>query len=385
MNKLKIIVSRFRLELCIRIILVQVMIRLFYLRLGVFVCLLFMFVSCSSEPISVEKFEGFTKVTFSWRHVDSTTYLEGQVINPGLYLSRARDLILINDHLVIAGIDPEALITAIPLNMPEKSKTFGKKGYGPGEIMTAVTLDQGIEASRFWTYSKNQKMWSEFELFGKNKLASRQMPLKDGLFQMSTPLWVGSNSFLGRNLDGEAILTEFDSSGNKLDQYGNWRNYFEKDIPGNVLASVFRSEFHAGAERKKFVLAAIALDHLQVFDYERKSMLAIQGPDHFEPEFKIIEVKGYPVYSPVEKETAYAYLDVFIGSTEYYGLYSGSFEAYKRGDAISNQIIAIDQKSYNPRLIKLDRNISRFTIDEKNGYLYAVTFEESPKIVRYVL
>lgn len=340
---------------------------------------------CESSDLEIQKSDNLTSVSFHWHHIKETQQLDGIAVAGSAVMGRANELILKNDLLIVADVDPNALIWVIDPNETKPAYSLGVKGLGPGEILTASTLDKGLDKNSFWSYSKNHKMWSEFELNSKSRLAKNQKKLEGSLFSASSPLWTSRSTIISRDLNGESILKEFNTEGDLLASYGDWDATYARTVPERIKASIFQGKLKANEAHNEFVLASVIQDNLEILMLDNTAMVSIKGPDQMTPEFSIGNVANAPVHIPDERKTAYAYLDVFITSKSYYGLYSGSNEDFVQGKFASDQIIVIDKETFQPSLIKLDRLITHFTIDEKKQILFAVSYEANPKIISYAL
>lgn len=341
--------------------------------------------SCAVDNRETVDRDGEKRIKFYRDDIKSTTELIAQPILPNLKIEKVRSMLFREGRLIIADANPSSMIRIIDSDSRKIISVKGVHGYGPGEIMAPSTIESDLnDPDVIWSFSINQKLWSKFDINSESRLAIAQRKMVKDMLYVSTPRWTSKETILGVNFNGKAKFTEFDSTGVMIKEHGDWAASYEKKIPENVIGSMLQGQFRTDHRHEKFIRSGLYVDHLEILDITNNQFTIIDGPDHIKPSFKILQVRGSPVFSPNKAKSAYAYVDAFIGKQKYYGLYSGKYwNGSQAGKNQCTEIVVIDQSDHSVELFKLDLSITRFTVDEENRIVYGVTYEENPRIVKY--
>uniref|UniRef100_UPI00404889C0 BF3164 family lipoprotein n=3 Tax=Roseivirga sp. TaxID=1964215 RepID=UPI00404889C0 len=345
------------------------------------------FLSCNSSGTSTELASDVNHITFDWGDMSKTSQLSGKAL--GLYekLTKPRAIALKNNYLIVADDDPSLMIHVVDILNPFNMQRKGIKGYGPGEIMHSTTIDSGLNDSTFWIYSVPQMSWFEFNLYDQERLSSNHIKLgTESRLTSVFPQWIYNRNMIACTVDKSTKLEEYDIDGSSIRTFGNWSDHGLENIPNEVTSMLYTGIFKTNEKHDEFLLSSIYLDHFEVFDLKRNKTLIFDGPDQITPVYTIATVQNSPVFSPNLDRSHFSNSDVAIGDQFYYLLYSGKqWERAPVGKHASNKIIAINKETLSPELIKLDRDIVAFCIDNKTQRLYAISFEENPDIYVYQL
>jgi hypothetical protein len=300
-------------------------------------------------------------------------------------IGRVEHILYQNENLIITKDDPDEQIVVFNLATGER-EIKGTKGSGPGEIMSAWSLQKGNAAGNFWVASPNQKILSLFSIYDESDLAKDQVKLVGDATMVFEPLFLKDSLFIGTNLDGKSIFTLFDRKGNVIERIGDWHTKEEfATYPNHVISSIYEGRLRTNLRGTKVLYSCIALDRFMLLDVESRDITEFKGPFNIIPDFRVVKDRGVGVFAP-SPDTKFGFIDSYLTDDSLFLLYSGlSAREITQTGEMANQILVYNLKGELLDHYELDESLKSFSIDESNRLIYGLTsyVNDDVKIVRF--
>ncbi|MGW8122489.1 BF3164 family lipoprotein [Roseivirga echinicomitans] len=257
----------------------------------------------------------------------------------------------------------------------------GVNGLGPNEITDAHLFDPGFSDSTFWVNSTGSKRMAEFSLYDTSQLSVFEFKQPQIMYAAYKTLMLTDSTFLSIAASDSNRFVEYGMNGKRITGYGSW-----EPIPNRPgLSDFIISEVHAGwfkvdREANLFVNASTYHDRLDIFNYNTKKSIIVDGPRLAYPHFDIAG-SGAGVGVIFGSEAKYGHRDIAFGEKYMYDLYGGySDKDYKRTGKLAETIFILTKEGVVVAKLNLDRSLFSITVDEYTGKIYGITTDEDPGI-----
>lgn len=257
----------------------------------------------------------------------------------------------------------------------------GVIGEGPGQISDADIFDQGLSDSTFWINAVMSKKMSLFNLYDTSRLAIKEFRQPENMMFAYTIYLTSSGSFICLMADSPNKLTEFDFDGNIIAGYGTWEQIPEQPEMDNFLLMTYnKGRLKTNSQKSIFVKASLYRDRLEIFNYESKKFISLDGP---RMELPPANISGSGPNSALvfSMDQKYGHRDIALGKELIYDLYCGRSQQEIQETAKDSDIVYVltFQGEIMAKLI-LDISINGITVDETLGKIYGITTDEEPGI-----
>ncbi|NLT50643.1 MAG: hypothetical protein GXX85_06995, partial [Ignavibacteria bacterium] len=245
----------------------------------------------------------------------------------------------------------------------------GRIGAGPGEFTQGISLN----VSRFDSTIVSLLDLTSFKvLFYKNKnnllSYTNNIQLEEG--RPYAPVYVNRNSIYSlcsEIFDGR--FAKYDSLGKLLNTLGDLPPGKEDDTPVPVHQQACDGELLITPDASKFVVSYRFADMIDIYDSIGVLLKRIQGDKGLTPIYRVV-YDSYP-YMVLDKEKAIiGYIDIAVTNKYIIALYSGN-KPYTNIEGDLLQCFDFDGNLIST--CKLDKKVSKITIDKKNDRLIAIS------------
>lgn len=263
----------------------------------------------------------------------------------------------------------------------------GIRGTGPLELAGAQVLFEGRSSNSFWVYSSQDKKFLEFNLHDSSRLANYEYKQPSSMFKVVRIAPLSDTSYLGISVENEHRLIEFTKDGEELNNYGEWEKVSQHPYLDSF--DLFRLNdgwFKGNSRYKIYAHACIFRDRLEIFDYQTKEFITVDGPDLGLPTFKMMgKGNSASLYIPLE-ENKYRYRDLTITSNYIFALYGGIGEfEFRETSVLATKIYVFTHNGKPLMQLNLDRSIEGIVVNEETNQLYGLTTDENPGIAVFNL
>lgn len=335
-----------------------------------------LYLSCTSEkPKSLFDFPANNLPEFKLK--SEKQYFQ-EVINP-MHVKQKGDYLVLME---IYRIPPEKpLIHLIKKNNLSYYSAKGVTGFGPNEIANAELFDPGFDENTFWIYSSRSKRMAEFSLQDTNRLSISEFRQPEDMYMIYNMFYTKDTTFIGISANDPHKLIEVDSKGKWINGYGTWEKIPERsDLDDYLLGELNKGWFRANDEKTIFVKASIFRDRIEIFDYQTKEFITVDGPRLELPKFEISGsgANSALIFNPNEP---YGHRDVAFGDSYIYDLYGGYNEMQiRQTNEAAKTIFVLTAKGEMVAKLDLDRSVRSISVDESLGKIYGITTDEDPGI-----
>ncbi|MDC7150318.1 BF3164 family lipoprotein [Parabacteroides johnsonii] len=257
------------------------------------------------------------------------------------------------------------------------------RGIGPGEFLNCWSLQFYLD--KVWAFDMQQAKMNAYKIsdFLNKKNIS---PVNSIKFNSGAPTSVAvlpDNSFLCSDLtDSENLVTHFDTLGNKDNKYQvGYPEVSINNIPENLKKRFWENRIYYNHYNNKIVIFYTYSDLIDIYNSDMKLMHRIQGPDNFIPILGNRKVENHDFAYIIPEQTKFAYLFGVLTDSEIWALYYGI--SPKRGEEMQHTIFVFDYQGNPLRHYELDIPITFFCVDSKMKYIYGLSEQPDPVIIRY--
>ncbi|WP_422355499.1 BF3164 family lipoprotein [Roseivirga pacifica] len=341
--------------------------------------LIFIGYSCSKEPVS--DFNISEQSTFAL--TGNKIYLP-ELIMP--YKIERKDSFLI---VIESSRLPENNPLIHIINKKDLSYHSGKgvMGIGPNEITDAHLFDPGFSDSTFWVNSTISKRMAEFSLYDSSKLSISEFKQPQNMYSAINMQLITDSSYLCVMAADPNKLVAFNRNGERLGGYGKWETLESRSIEsdGSQINNYIISEVNSGWFKRSsfgnlYVKAGIHRDRLEIFDFETKRFITLDGPRMQLPDFDIVG-SGVNTAVIIADNHAYGHRDIAFSEDFIYDLYGGySEQDYLSEGTLAKTIYVIEKRGSVRYKLDLDISIRCLTVDQALGKIYGITTDEDPGI-----
>ncbi|WP_152527368.1 BF3164 family lipoprotein [Indibacter alkaliphilus] len=294
-----------------------------------------------------------------------------------------------NDKLIISenyrgGSGPDRkLIHIIQKDSMRYLYPKGKQGYGPGEIISIRSFDQGWNDSTFWAYDLNEKNFHEYSLEDTLTTSIQTFKQSEQSFFAISWSWLTPDTFVGRMMNDSHAFAIYDTANVLQRKLDPWFEDKEVDeYQGYILGDIKQGQTAYNKDRKLLVHAQINSDIVEIIPVDSPSeKITISGPIS-EPLKYEIKGSGRNIGADIFMENTLAYNNVFLGKESIFLVYLGytRAESINRESKLSNEIFELDYQGNPIAYYQLDRQIYSIAVDEEERKIYAVTYDEDPGV-----
>jgi len=257
-------------------------------------------------------------------------------------------------------------------------QSFAKTGRGPGEFLDAENLR--LTSSGCWVLDANNAKLNCFQNQS-DALQLKEIPLDKRLIRTLDFDLYNDSLFIVPDYTGLHRFTILGSDAAIRERRGTipCRNR-DKAVPDLVYAQAWRGFLDYNPENGLLAIATQLGDVVEIYSIPGDSLVNVIYGNEGEPRFDYLGGQAIPC-------GIMGYSDIQVGSRFIYALFWGhSFKDIRRNKSIQggNQIRVFDLSGKPVKQYILDRYITGFCINEKQGVLTGVDVNSDQPVVEWV-
>ncbi len=364
-------------------------------------------ISCSRSEVETKTFNlaetkeynngQYLTLQFQQKDFSKAVSLNGVKLGLGELLGQPNKILFQNSKLIITDTDPKNMIQVIdPLSL-KSEKSLGIKGFGPMEMMSTWTLSRGSRNSEFWIFDIQQQRLNFFDQLSDQKSPILQIPTKSDSSKSFYSVTKSSDTtFIGISRDGQAIFSEFDTSGGFINGFGNLVDFYskkdaqqrlsyQKAVQQRLLAQLFQGQLYNDTSLRYFVLLSLSVNAIHILDLETTKIVRITGPGpSTEPNYTVNTGGGMPALYFDPTSSRYTYLYGFVSDSSFWFLYSGNvWDGNPAGAYFGTEIFEFKIDGTPSTSYQLDIPIKAFTVDTTKKIIYGLTTDEDQDVAMF--
>ena len=328
-----------------------------------------------NSPKSVFDFPANGKPIYALK--STKTYLP-ELLSPYKIEIKQPFLIIFEDGSIPFEKSPMHLVD---LNTLAYRVPKGVNGYGPNEITNAQLFDTGFSDSTFWVNSSMSKRMSEFSLYDSSLLSINEYRQPEDMYTAYQMLMITDSTFMCLTTTDNYKLVEYGANGKRITGYGKWEPIPNRpELTNFMLTSINGGWFKKDSWNNLFVKAMAYRDRIEIFDYNSKQFITVDGPRLDIPPFQI-GGSGAGAIAAYSREVKFGHRDIAFGKQFIYDLYGGFSETeYRQTSRLAETIYILTKKGELVAKLDLDRSLRSIAVDESLGKIYGITTDEDPGI-----
>ncbi|QTE23538.1 BF3164 family lipoprotein [Polaribacter cellanae] len=252
----------------------------------------------------------------------------------------------------------------------KKINSFGFKGNGPNEFYFPEILPENNNSNEFWIHDINHKKFKKFNL--KNILNNDFAPL---IVERKNPKILGG--FELTIIDNEKIILGNDHiSGegtffiyNKKENEIKWIDFYPiiDDIPRKKRAEAYDAFIKYSKENDLIVGASRYFNRINFYKLNGDLIKSLKIGEFEYPNFNV--KTNYVIPQNIVNH----FIGLVLSKNKIYTLYSGYQQKNMSHKDSRTKLLVFDFKGKLLNSYQLDKNISKFTINENENKLYGLS------------
>lgn len=292
-----------------------------------------------------------------------------------------------NDLLIIEDIKLDQFIHFIDSKEMSFIKSEGKKGKGPGEIITTFGK-VGFFGDHFWFYDDKLAKYVGYNIdstlhYSNYVPINNEIKIDPELF-LSHVDWLSKNEIIGYGFHEDKFkYTIINIKNDSIYRVGDLPPNPD-NIPNLIHKQVYNGYFAVNPSDKKIAFASNKTDLVEIYDLATNKTLRLKSKNGFNPMFDIVDRGDGFLIMGLRGETRIAYKFIAISRNRIYCLFSGQTmdESFNEQNA---SIHVFNWEGDFEKTIQLDRSAKSIAVDEDDHFLYSVIDTEIPTILKYRL
>jgi hypothetical protein len=302
------------------------------------------------------------------------------------------NILVIPEHnlLVILEMKGDYLAKAYTLDSLRFLKYFVKKGEGPKEQLTALTLQYKAREKLVYISDLRKKRIFAYSVESLKDTSAVSVPVSSiSVYTnyLRRPLILDNDRIVelrtSFNIDSIGVLNFYNQKGEFLFYKGTYPAIAHPDrYTPYEWHEVFMGCLSQSADGSKIILNYYTCDVLDLYDTTGNLLTRIQGPDNFDPDLYRQSLAGGTAMT-FGKNGKLGYTGQAKMKDELLVLYDGN--SAKRKDYHVDRLLHFDKELKPSTIFKLDSPIFAFDIDWNTRTLYGLTHKVEGSIVTFKL
>lgn len=353
------------------------------------ICLLLSFASCALKQ------EKGTIETFSRADFKEQLTLSGSAKElPGIFRPlRIKVIPEANLLIILESQASEYFASVFSLDSVKFMQRLIKNGYGEGEQLAPMSLQYLASENRLYVFDH---LLQSFFYYDVDSIARGSDGKANGMLKNTQQKLVTSTNskILLNPVVLENTHTVFSVATNLaneplhlLDMYSDSFHFkypkgqyphVTDTFPKYAYREVFLGNI-SNPQPNVIVYSHYNTDILSVFDTAGNVIASRQGPDQYQPDFKMVNSQGGKTLAPGKNSRLCYMPSVRSMGKSYVTLYSGNLISSRNENG--KELLVFSDKLIPEKYYKLDKKIFDFDIDTAKGYVYGLSNENRPHIV----
>ena len=304
----------------------------------------------------------------------ASRHLTGSILYRSPELALPAALAVVGDRLVVGDNYADRSLRVLRRSDGSVERTFGRKGRGPREFETILSLDALDSAGRLLAYDPTLQRvtWIDLEtdFDGDRWVADRSVTLRAPAMVLATA-WA-DDGFMGVGAFTDARLARLTPSGRLVRTTGAAPVVPETVTP-QAWTRAYQSRLKARPDGRRLAVAARFADRVEIYDGEGRLTAVGDRTFGFEPDDLRTEDPG---------AVRFGYLDLAVTDSRIYALFSG--RTRDEGDAfLGDRIHVFDWDGRLVDVWALDARLMAIAITPDGTRLYGARHDPEPAVVLY--
>lgn len=313
--------------------------------------------------------------------------VRGTVLNASDSLQYPTELAVVGEYLVALNEYRTPVGYLLRRSDGALVRTFGRDGQGPGEFMSAWSVDPVPGADEFWLYDPALRRTTRISVGQVLRGApAREYPsvqlTSDGVGTDLT--WLGDSLMVAPGFFKRGRLGYFDAGGSLLREAGEVPQGSE-GTPAHVRQHGYQSTLEPNPSRTLLALGTRHADQIEIYRPDGTRVALGRGPFRFDPRYEVGTRGGQPALA-VGDELRFGYVDLAATEDHVFALFSGRRQGDYRGTAnLGEYVHVFDWSGRFLAELRLDAPVIHIAVDPGTMTLYASRPDPSPAILKYPL
>jgi hypothetical protein len=306
----------------------------------------------------------------------------------GSYFSRAMDLYLINDKILVYDVDEIYFFSLFDLKRRSIIQKAGKRGQGPNEIITSPHSITKINDNKWQFYDTNKHRIFNIILNDSDSIIINEnshFKTEESIYNI-LPIANGNFITVGRYESGKYLLLT--QNGKELSYFFNYPKLTNESFFTNRhKAMAFQGSFDKRPDGKRFVFAAKSSEIVEIIELNNENQLK-----------KIFEWHGeMGTYTPggdgknscsagISQKSKSTFRRVCSTQNYIYLLYSGHFFYENYAKVVNGRTIYVMNWDGEPVMrYNLDIDVKCIAVSADDKTLYAIAEQDDTNLVKFKL
>lgn len=307
------------------------------------------------------------------RDGEAQPVLTGTVLAASSALALPTRIAVVGDYLVVLDAASDSALHVLDRRSGRLVRSLGRRGEGPGEFKGAWSLAPDPRTGdAVWVYDLPLRRLTRVALppAPEGRASARRLVHLAGGAVLTGPRWIGPDSILSPGFLSDIRVALFDSTGRQTGGLGHAP--FSADARQPMQAA--QALLAAHPERHRYAIANRYVSRIELLDVERGSSRTVPGPVPVNTEATGVDLERF------------AYVDAAGTATGVVALFSGrNREEYAGSAGFGDQLHLFDWEGRFLGAYRLDADVLAISVDESEGYVYALRHDPVPAVLRYRL
>lgn len=294
-------------------------------------------------------------------------------------LTSPMNIYLIDNYLFIQNSIGEYNYEIIDISTGKRLKQFGRNGRGPGEFISAWSLQYLKNEKQLYIYdivTRKITVLSDSALINnENKVFIKYINIDPRVYVL-TPVLINQDYFFCTLFGdkGRHMFCKLNPRGELLDKIGSFPD-IKRNYPTAVASNVFTSFIATNILKNKIVLTYYIWDRIEIYNKEFNKLVTINGPNYKFPDISINgETVGFTSDNPRCYQSPNAGDDYFMV------LYSGKSV---KDPIIYPMILCFNYEGKAIAAYNLNPAMNSITVDWKKHLIYGINNEMEPSLYKF--
>ncbi len=280
-----------------------------------------------------------------------------------------------NGKLYILDEHPSYSLSVYTIQTNEFQGRYLKKGNGPDEILFVKSLQFSEDTLIAFDNKKRRLLY-----FDKDSLVSKPKMLKEIKIEnteVKQPLLSNSGRIVDFSIAGTHRLNIYNFNGDLIDKVGTMPKMEGFELTKGVTYS---AECQMAILDSTIVLAYLFTDMIDIYTIDGVLLKRNFGPVKVPPSTAVMDLGNGATMGSGGPDAINAFTSPRIGENFIMTLFNGRLmtDGYH-----TNYIYVFDAQGNPDRILELDKGIFVFTVDWENQYIYALTHDPVPAVIKF--
>ncbi len=325
------------------------------------------------------------KTKLPTEHFKNVTALKGEIIPLKAPIDRAFSISKIGDNLVL--MDPFSDLTLKLIDLDTKEIfSFGKKGGGPGELLSPFSFISTNDKELFYVYDVNLRKIFKYNIDS----------IK--LHKASTPAVVKANlqkynAYFTRVISIDSVhigIGAFQKGRYALAQNDSIEFFYGYPNDGKEINDQYKFMAYQGNLKRRpnhteFVLAVSSCGVLEICNFQEGKIQKKKDIHTYYAEYEVI-TKGKGFGAALDKDLDRGYTDVSVNKDYIFTIFSGrSTKSHEDDHTLCEHLLIYDWEGNPIKYLKLDIPLICITAPNSENEIYGISNNPEPVLIKYTI